>query len=153
MNKTIAITFAVLAIAAMSMIVPLQYSHAAKPGINPCVLVVIIHNQLSSKNDKLQTLADNPGKIQGATLASINAKILSLNDRLGEVDPNEAEDPLALESELLQLIDTAQTIQSLADSFPINGNADVRIQTALLVTNAQTIIDTANEIRFPPDPI
>ena len=125
----------------------------AKPGINPCVLVGIIDNQLSSKNDKLQTLADNPGKIQGATLASINAKILSLNDRLGEVDPNEAEDLVALESELLQLIDTAQTTQSFADLFPTNGNADVRIQIALLVTNSQTIIDTATEILFPPDPI
>ena len=153
MNKTIAITFTVLAIAAMSMTVPLQYSHAAKPGINPCVLVGIIDNQLSSKNDQLQTLADNPGQTQGATLASINTKILSLNDRLGEVDPNEAEDLVALESELLQLIDTAETTQSLAALFPINGNADVRIQTALLVTNAQTIIDTATEILFPPDPV
>jgi len=151
MNKTI--TFTVLAIAAMSMTVPLQYSHAAKPGIDPSALVGIIDNQLSSKNDQLQTLADNPGKIQGATLASINAKILSLNDRLGEVDPNEAEDFVALESELLQLIDTAQTTQSFADLFPINGNADVRIQISLLVTNAQTIIDTAIEILFPPDPV
>ena len=125
----------------------------AKPGIAPCVLVGIIDNQLSSKNDQLQTLADNPGQTQGATLASINAKILSLNDRLGEVDPNEAEDLVALESELLQLIDTAETTQSFAALFPINGNADVRIQTALLVTNAQTIIDTATEILFPPDPI
>ena len=153
MNKTTAITFTVLAIAAMSMTVPLQYSHAAKPGVNPSILVGIIDNQLSSKNDKLQRLADNPEKTQGATLASINAKILSLNDRLGEVDPNEAKDLVALESELLQLIDTAATTQSLADSIPVNGNADVRIQIPLLVTNAQTIIDTATEILFPPDPV
>ena len=151
MNK--AITFTVLAIAAMSMTVPLQYSHAVKPGIDPSALVGIIDNQLSSKNNQLQTLADNPGQIQGATLASINAKILSLNDRLGEVDPNEAKNSVALESELLQLIDTAQTTQSFADLFPTNGNADVRIQIALLVTNAQSIIDTATEILFPPDPV
>ena len=153
MNRTKAITCTVLTIAALSMTVPLQYSHAANPGINPCVLVGIIDDQLTSINDKLQTLADNPGQTQGATLGSINAKILSLNDRLGEVDPNEAEDLVALEADLLQLIDTAETTQSIAAGFPINGNADVRIQLALVLTNAQTIIDTATEILFPPDPI
>ncbi len=146
-HKTIMIGLVAIAFLAGTITTPTLAE--AKPGINPCVLVGIIDNQLSSKNNQLQTLVDNTGKIQGATLAAINAKILSLNDRLGEVDPNEAEDLVALESELLQLIDTAETTQNLADSFPIGGNADVRIQTALLITNAQTIIDTATEILFP----